>query len=59
MPKAAWHIPPTDLLFVQRKISGTALLAARLEARVDIRALARDSLSSTGGGKRNFHSQGS
>ena len=38
--KAAWHVPPADILFVQRKISGTALLAARLEARVDIRALA-------------------
>ena len=48
--KAAWHIPPTDLLFVQRKIGGTALLAARLEARVDVRALARDALSPTGGG---------
>ena len=37
--KAAWHIPPTDLLFVQRKISGMALLAARLDVRMDIRAL--------------------
>ena len=43
--KAAWHIPPADILFVQRKISGTALLAARLEARVDVRALARSALS--------------
>ena len=42
--KAAWHVPPTDILFVQRKISGTALLAARLEARVDVRALARRAL---------------
>lgn len=36
---ASWHIPDVDLLFVQRKISGTALLAARLKARVDVRAL--------------------
>ena len=36
---ATWHLPPVDMLFVQRKISGTALLAARLKARVDIRAL--------------------
>ena len=36
---ASWHIPDADLLFVQRKISGTALLAARLKARVDVRAL--------------------
>ena len=36
--REAWHIPPTDTLFVQRKISGIALLAARLRARVDVRA---------------------
>ena len=42
--KAAWHIPPTDILFVQRKVSGTALLAARLQARVEVRALARTAL---------------
>ena len=36
---AAWHVPPTDILFVQRKISGTALLAARLKAQIDIRSL--------------------
>jgi predicted unusual protein kinase regulating ubiquinone biosynthesis (AarF/ABC1/UbiB family) len=35
--RAAWHLPPTDTLFVQRKVSGTALLAARLKARVEIR----------------------
>ena len=57
--KAAWHIPPTDLLFVQRKISGTALLAARLDARVNVRALARDALSPTGSGERNFLTRGS
>jgi predicted unusual protein kinase regulating ubiquinone biosynthesis (AarF/ABC1/UbiB family) len=37
--RTTWHIPPVDTLFVQRKISGTALLAARLGARVDIREL--------------------
>jgi predicted unusual protein kinase regulating ubiquinone biosynthesis (AarF/ABC1/UbiB family) len=37
--RGAWHIPPADLLFVQRKISGTALLAARLKARIDVRAM--------------------
>jgi predicted unusual protein kinase regulating ubiquinone biosynthesis (AarF/ABC1/UbiB family) len=37
--RTAWHVPPTDMLFVQRKISGTALLAARLKARVDVRGL--------------------
>ncbi|MBO6525712.1 AarF/ABC1/UbiB kinase family protein [Erythrobacter sp.] len=39
--RTTWHIPPIDTLFVQRKISGTALLAARLKARVDVRALVR------------------
>lgn len=34
-----WHVPPVDTLFVQRKISGTALLAARLKARIDVRAM--------------------
>ena len=37
--RASWHIPPADTLFVQRKISGTALLCARLEAQVEIRAM--------------------
>ena len=37
--QSAWHIPPADLLFVQRKITGTALLAARLKARIDVRAM--------------------
>ena len=37
--RATWHIPPIDTLFVQRKISGTALLAARLKARVEARAM--------------------
>ena len=31
--------PPADLVFVQRKIVGTFLLCARLQARVDLRAL--------------------
>jgi predicted unusual protein kinase regulating ubiquinone biosynthesis (AarF/ABC1/UbiB family) len=42
--RATWHIPPTDTLFVQRKISGIALLAARLEARIDVRTLVSDRL---------------
>ncbi len=37
--RASWHVPPADILFVQRKISGTALLAARLKARVDVRTM--------------------
>lgn len=37
--RATWHLPPADTLFVQRKISGTALLCARLKARVDVRSM--------------------
>ncbi|WP_260597414.1 ABC1 kinase family protein [Sphingomonas endolithica] len=37
--RATWHLPPIDTLFVQRKISGTALLCARLKARVDARSM--------------------
>lgn len=36
--RATWHVPPVDTLFVQRKVSGTALLCARLKAKVDVRA---------------------
>ncbi|WP_120717366.1 ABC1 kinase family protein [Tsuneonella amylolytica] len=39
--RATWHLPPSDVLFVQRKVSGTALLAARLKARVDVRSMLR------------------
>jgi hypothetical protein len=34
-----WHIPPPETLFLQRKIGGLYLLAARLGARVDFPAL--------------------
>ncbi|MCJ7421431.1 ABC1 kinase family protein [Sphingomicrobium astaxanthinifaciens] len=37
--REAWHLPPAGTIFVQRKISGTALLAANLKARVEIRPL--------------------
>ncbi|HCH94735.1 MAG TPA: ubiquinol-cytochrome C reductase, partial [Erythrobacter sp.] len=43
--RSTWHIPPVETLFVQRKISGTALLAARLAARVDVRELVRHYLA--------------
>ena len=37
--KQSWHLPPPDTLFVQRKVSGTALLGARLEAVVNVRQI--------------------
>ncbi len=42
--RATWHIPPTDLLFIQRKISGMAMLAARLKAKIDVRAMVSEHL---------------
>ena len=38
--RATWHVPDVETLFVQRKVSGTALLAAGLSARVDVTGLA-------------------
>jgi predicted unusual protein kinase regulating ubiquinone biosynthesis (AarF/ABC1/UbiB family) len=38
--REAWHVPPVQTLLVQRKVSGTALLAVRMKARVPIRDLA-------------------
>ncbi|MBN2907816.1 MAG: AarF/ABC1/UbiB kinase family protein [Rhodobacteraceae bacterium] len=34
-----WHIPPMDTLFMQRKFGGVYLLASRMKARVDLRAV--------------------
>jgi predicted unusual protein kinase regulating ubiquinone biosynthesis (AarF/ABC1/UbiB family) len=42
--RATWHVPHVETLFVQRKISGTALLCARLKARVDVRGLAAEAI---------------
>lgn len=33
------HIPPWDVLYIQRKLAGLVLLATRLGARVRVRAL--------------------
>ena len=45
--RGAWHLPPVETLFVQRKVSGTALLGARIGARVDIRTIVREVLDAT------------
>ena len=37
--RATWHLPPMDTLFVQRKVSGTALLAVRMKARLPLKAM--------------------
>lgn len=38
--RASWQVPPAKTLFVQRKISGTALLCVHLRARLPLVALA-------------------
>ena len=43
--KQSWHLPPPDTLFVQRKVSGTALLGARLEAVVNVRQIVERALA--------------
>ena len=45
--RTTWHIPDAEKLFVQRKISGTAMLGARLKARVDVVGLARAAIESS------------
>ena len=35
--RSSWHIPPADTLFVQRKVSGTALLAIRMKSKMPLR----------------------
>jgi predicted unusual protein kinase regulating ubiquinone biosynthesis (AarF/ABC1/UbiB family) len=45
--KDTWAFPPIETLFVQRKVSGTALLGARLKAKVNIRRITEDVLSNT------------
>lgn len=42
--KDSWHVPPAETLFVQRKISGTALLGVRLKAVVNIRELIKQTI---------------
>jgi hypothetical protein len=47
--RAAWHIPPAETLFLQRKVSGMALLAVKLKARLPLRAMVGDALSEAPG----------
>ncbi len=37
--KEYWHTPPADALFLHRKLGGLYLLAAKLRARVNVRAV--------------------
>lgn len=39
MDKKMWHLPPVDTIFIQRKFSGIFMMASRLKAKVNVRAL--------------------
>ena len=43
--RAAWHIPPADTLFVQRKVSGTALLAVKMRTRLPLREMVSQAIA--------------
>ncbi|MBI1172484.1 AarF/ABC1/UbiB kinase family protein [bacterium] len=43
-----WHVPPVDMLFLQRKFGGMYLLASRLKARVEVATLLRAALAPAG-----------
>jgi predicted unusual protein kinase regulating ubiquinone biosynthesis (AarF/ABC1/UbiB family) len=45
--KDTWAFPPIETLFVQRKVSGMALLGARLKAKVNVRRITEEVLAST------------
>ncbi|GMN01673.1 ABC1 kinase family protein [Erythrobacter sp. MTPC3] len=45
--KDTWAFPPVETLFVQRKVSGTALLGARLKAKANVRRITEKVLSDT------------
>jgi hypothetical protein len=38
-------VPPAETLFVQRKISGTALLAVRMRAQLPLRTMVEEAVS--------------
>ena len=45
--KDTWAFPPIETLFVQRKVSGMALLGTRLKAQVNVRRITQEVLENT------------
>ncbi|MEO0871487.1 MAG: AarF/UbiB family protein, partial [Pseudomonadota bacterium] len=45
--KDTWAFPPIETLFVQRKVSGIALLGTRLKAQVNVRRITEEVLANT------------
>lgn len=46
--RGSWHIPPVDTLFVQRKVSGTALLAIRMKVQLPLREMVAQAIGEDG-----------
>lgn len=44
-----WHVPPADTVFIQRKIAGIYMLASRLRAQIDVRALMKKHVGEAAG----------
>jgi predicted unusual protein kinase regulating ubiquinone biosynthesis (AarF/ABC1/UbiB family) len=42
-----WHLPPADAMFIQRKFGGMYMLAGRLQARVNVRAIMQKYVGNT------------
>lgn len=49
--RAHWHLPPAETLFVQRKVSGTALLAVRMKAKLPLRDMVAAEVGRVGAGQ--------
>lgn len=41
LERELWHVPPAEMVFIQRKLGGVFMLASRLRARVNIHELIR------------------
>ncbi len=44
-----WHLPPAETMFIQRKFGGIYMLAGRLQARVNVRAMMQKYVAHTVG----------
>lgn len=44
--RSAWHLPPAETLFVQRKVSGTAMLAIRSKVKLPLRDMVERAVDS-------------
>jgi predicted unusual protein kinase regulating ubiquinone biosynthesis (AarF/ABC1/UbiB family) len=52
-----WHTPPADAIFLHRKLGGLYLLASRLRANIDVRAILERRLQENVGDPKSFAEQ--